>query len=551
MSENDGQQADPAKAGRGSLSAASVGVGTATAISRCLGLLRDIVIARLIGASAVADAFFVAFRIPQFFRRLFVEGAFAQALVPVLAEYQQQRHAQGERAALQGLVSAVSGVFGGALLVIVGLSMWLAPGLALLFAPGFGDDAEKLALTAELLRITTPYVLFISLTALAGAILNSQDRFVVPALTPLLLNLGLIGAALLVAPGFGQPVMVLAWAVLLAGVAQLLFQLPFLAREQLLLRPRWQPAHPGVTKIRTLLLPALFAVSVTQINLLLDTVLATLLVEGSVSWLYYSDRLAELPLGIFGIAIATVILPTLARIAQHPSNAQHAEQFRQTLAWSLRCVLVLGLPASIALIVLAEPILFLLFQYGAMQPADVHMSAHSLRGYALGLVAFMAIKVLASALSAQQAIAVAARIGMATVAFNLLLSGVFAIILQAGFGTGHAGLALGTSLAAVFNAWLLYRTLRQSELLRGGAIVRGEDLRVGCKVLAATSVMVLVLLALSPDATAWPEVGAWLRLQWVLGLCLSGLLAYAFALLVLGIRPAHFRPGSQGLPASD
>ncbi len=525
---------------------AGLSVGVVTTLSRCLGLLRDIVIARCIGASEAADAFFVAFRIPQFFRRLFAEGAFAQALVPVLAEYQQQRRDEGELIALRELLNAVSGLLGATLLVVVSAAMWFAPGVALLFAPGFADQPAQLALTADLLRVTLPYVLLVSLAGFAGAILNSQDRFVLPALMPLLLNIALVGAGLLLVPAAQQPVLVLAWAVLVAGVAQLLLQLPALAREQLLPVPRWQPAHPGVVKLRRLLVPALFAVSVTQVNLLLDTVLASLLDAGSVSWLYYSDRLAELPLGVFGIAIATVILPSLSRLAQLEDHAVSREPFRQTLGWALRCIVALALPASVALLILAEPILYLLFQYQAMQPDDVLMSAHSLRAYALGLLAFIAIKVFASGLYSQQAVAVAWRIAVSTVVCNLLLSAMLAAALQAGFGVGHVGLALGTSLAAAFNAWLLYRALRHSAALRGAPILLRADRAVMLKVLVACLVMGLLLYSQLPPASFWPEAGAWQRGQVVLGLCVAGLLAYGVSLAAMGLRPGHFRLEATG-----
>ena len=489
----------------------------------------------------MADAFFIAFRIPQFFRRLFAEGAFAQAIVPVLAEYQRQRQDSGEMAALRDLVNAVCGWLGLTLVLVVSVAFVSAPVMAVVFAPGFSGDPGQLALTAELLRVMMPYLLLVSLAAFAGAILNSQDRFLVPALMPLLLNLCLIGAALWIAPGLEQPVFALAWAVMVAGIAQLLFQLPFLAREQLMPRPRWQPSHPGLGKIRRQLLPAVFAVSVTQVNLLLDAVLATLLGEGSVSWLYYSDRLAELPLGIFGIAIATAILPSLSRLAQQTPQANSADQFQRTLDWALCCIAALALPATAALLILAEPILFWLFQYQAMRPEDVFMSAQSLRAYALGLLAFMAIKVLASRLYAQQAISVTMRIALWTVVGNLVFSLLLAAALQAGIGSGHAGLALGTSLAAMLNAWLLYRALAGSEVLRGERLLQATAKAVLLKVLVATLVMVALLFLLLPEPSFWPQASAWERGSVVLGQCAAGLLAYLGALIVLGVRPVDFR----------
>ena len=291
-----------------SLLRSSLVVGVMTMLSRVLGLVRDVVIAGYFGSSAAADAFFVAFKIPNFLRRLFAEGAFSQAFVPVLSEYRTRKPLEEVRI----LVSRVSGVLAGTLLMVTVLCMLGAPILIRLFAPGFIDEPEKLALAGDMLRITFPYLLLISLTALAGGILNSYGRFAVPAFTPVLLNLSLIGSTLWLTPYFAEPVMALAWGVVIAGVSQLLLQLPFLLPIHMLPIPRWDRGHEGVKRIMKLMIPALFGVSVSQINLLLDTVLASFLETGSVSWLYYSDRLSELPLGVFGIAIATVILPSLS-----------------------------------------------------------------------------------------------------------------------------------------------------------------------------------------------------------------------------------------------
>ena len=281
-----------------------------TTVSRVLGLIRDIVIAAFVGASANADAFFVAFKIPNFLRRLFAEGAFSQAFVPVLSDYRSR----GPHAAVRELVDRVAGVLGGTLLLITVLTVAAAPLVAALFAPGFVSQPYKYQLTSELIRITFPYLFLISMTGFCGAILNSYGRFAVPAFTPVFLNLSLIAAATVAAPWFDEPVFALAWGVFLAGVIQLLFQLPSLYRLELVPRPVLDTRHEGVRRILKLMVPALFGVSVSQINLLLDTVLASFLPTGSVSWLYYSDRLAELPLGVFGIAIATVILPNLSAL---------------------------------------------------------------------------------------------------------------------------------------------------------------------------------------------------------------------------------------------
>jgi len=362
-------------------------VSAMTSLSRISGFVRDMVYAQMFGAGTGTDAFFVAFRIPNFLRRLFAEGAFSQAFVPVFSEYQTQR----SRAELQELVDQVAGTLGAILFVISAIGVLAAPVLILLFAPGFTADAGKYELTVAMLRITFPYLLFISLTAFAGSVLNSCGKFSIPAITPVLLNLTMIAAALWLAPRMERPVVGLAWGVFIAGIIQLGFQVPFLRQVKLLPRPRWGWASQGVQQVLKLMLPAIFGSSVAQVNLLIDTLLASFLVSGSVSWLYYSDRLVEFPLGIFGVALGTVILPKLSR--QHASA--ETDGFSHTLDWALRWALLIGIPATVALIILSGPILSALFQYGQFDAHDVAMSTRSLMAFSLGLVAFMLIKVLA------------------------------------------------------------------------------------------------------------------------------------------------------------
>lgn len=422
-------------------------VGVMTMLSRVLGLVRDMVIARYFGAGAGADAFFVAFKIPNFLRRLFAEGAFSQAFVPVLSSYRQNQDISD----VKRLVGAVAGSLGLVLLAITLVAMLGSPVLTAVFAPGFLDDDAKFALTSDMLRITFPYLLLISLTAFAGGILNSYDRFAVPAFTPVLLNLSMIGAAVFMTPLMEEPVMALAWGVLIAGALQLFFQLPFLMRLGLLPRPRVDYRHEGVSRILKLMAPALFGVSVSQINLLLDTVLASFLQTGSVSWLYYSDRLSELPLGVFGIAIATVILPSLSR--KHA--AASADQFAATLDWAVRAVLLIGVPAALALALLAEPLIATLFHYGEVTDRDVSMAAQSLRAYSAGLLAFMLIKVLAPGFFAREDTKTPVKIGIIAMVANMALN--LALIVP----LAHAGLALATSLSAWLNGYLLWRGLRK------------------------------------------------------------------------------------------
>ena len=507
----------------------SATVGAATMLSRVLGLVRDVVLANVIGANGNADAFFVAFKIPNFLRRLFAEGAFAQAFVPVLADTREK----GGLKAVRELVDRVAGVLGGTLLVLTLLTIFASPVVATIFAPGFLRDPAKLALTGDLIKITFPYLLLISLTGFAGAILNTYRRFAVPALTPVLLNLSLIAVALWLTPAFEEPAFALALGVLIAGFAQLLFQVPALAGIDLVPRPRWAPEHDGVKRILVLMVPALFGVSVSQINLLLDTVLASLLPTGSVSWLYYSDRLTELPLGVFAIAIATVILPTLSGQRARADDPA----FSETLSWAIRSVLLIAIPATVALAFLAEPLLVTLFQYGAFGAQDRVMAAVSLQAYSLGLGAFMLVKVLAPGFYAREDMKTPVRIGIIAMGTNMVLNLLFVLPLLWWFNIGHAGLALATSVSAWLNAVLLYRGLR----LHGVLSITGIPVGWMIRIVLATLLMTLVLWWFTPNITLWENWNAWHRGYRLVGLCFGGLCAYAIGLWIQGLRPSMLR----------
>jgi putative peptidoglycan lipid II flippase len=504
-------------------------VGSATMVSRLMGLLRDVVLANLIGANGNADAFFVAFKIPNFLRRLFAEGAFAQAFVPVLADTREK----GGFAAVRELVDRVAGVLGGTLLLLTVLAIMASPVVATIFAPGFLRDPAKLALTGDLIKLTFPYLLLISLTGFAGAILNSYQRFAIPALTPVLLNLCLIASALWFAPHFEEPVVALALGVLVAGFAQLLFQVPALAGIGLVPRPRWAPRHEGVKRILLLMIPALFGVSVSQINLLLDTVLASLLPTGSVSWLYYSDRLTELPLGVFAIAIATVILPTLSGQRARADDPA----FANTLAWAIRSVLLIAIPATLALAVLAEPVLATLFQYGAFSEGDRMMAAASLRAYTLGLGAFMLIKVLAPGFYAREDMRTPVRIGIIAMGANMILNVAFVLPLMWWFNLGHVGLALATSVSAWLNAMLLFRGLRRDAVLPENLLLTKWIMQIG----VASAAMIVALLWMMPEGALWAGWSWWQRASQLGVLCVSGLVVFAASLLLSGVRAADLR----------
>ncbi len=500
-----------------------------TFLSRILGLIRDVIFARFIGAEAGADAFFVAFKIPNFLRRLFAEGAFAQAFVPVLSEYRSQ----GSMIAVKNLVDRVAGCLGLTLILVTTVAVLGAPVLTAVFAPGFISQPEKYQLASDMIRITFPYLLLISLTGFAGAILNSYDRFAVPAFTPVLLNVSLISAAIVASPHFETPVFALAWGVLAAGIFQLLFQLPFLLRLGLLPAPKIDWQDSGVKRILALMAPALFGVSVSQINLLLDTILASFLPTGSVSWLYYSDRLAELPLGVFGIAIATVILPGLSR--QHASAS--LEKFSATLDWALRMILLVALPAAVALIVLAEPILMTLFQYGKTTSADIAMSAWSLRAYALGLVAFMLIKVLAPGYFARQDMKTPVKIGVIAMVTNMVLNLLFMYPLYVYWNMGHVGLALATSVSAFLNAGLLWSGLRKAGVYRAQL---GWS-SYGFKLLLSNAAMLGVIFTLLRYFEGWQQ-WIWSERAGALAvICVTGAVVYLVVLIITGLRLKDLR----------
>jgi len=509
-------------------------VGAATITSRVLGFIRDMVLARYFGASGETDAFFLAFKIPNFMRRLFAEGSFSLAFVPVLSEVR----ASGDQRALKDLVDHVAGTLAGILLVITAVGILAAPVVLAIFAPGWAIEGRaEFGLSAEMLRITFPYILLISLTALAGGILNTFDRFLVPALTPVLLNLSLIAAAVLLSARLEVPVMALAWGVFAAGVVQLAVQVPALLRLGLLPRPRWGWRHSGVRKILHLMIPTLIGSSVAQINLLLDTVIATFLISGSVSWLYYSDRLLEFPLGVFGVALSTVILPNLSlKFAR-----QNPQGFSATLDWALRLALIITLPAAFGLAVLASPILVTLFQYEAFQMSDVDMSALSLSAYAVGLPAFIAVKVLAPGFYARQDTRTPVKIAITAMVSNMLLNLLFVVSLTfAGFRGPHMGLALASSVAAYINAGLLYRSLRRQGAYRPEAGWLRVLLAVGVGCLAM--VAVLAWLIDPPDQWAgWSAASRSYRLAFLIVL---GAVVYMIATLAGGLRLRHLEKGA-------
>lgn len=503
-------------------------VSAMTMLSRVLGLARDVVFAHTIGAGAGADAFFVAFKIPNFLRRLFAEGAFAQAFVPVLSEYREK----GSIEAVRGLIDRVCGCLAFTLLTLTLIVVVAAPAVTFVFAPGFWDQPEKFALTQEMLRITFPYLLLISLTGFAGAILNSYDRFAIPAVTPVLLNLCLISAAVWASPYFAEPAMAVAWGVLAAGMVQLAFQMPFLWRMRLLPAPKVDFKDDGVKRVLLLMAPAIFGVSVSQINLMLDTILASFLPTGSVSWLYYSDRLVELPLGTFAIAIGTVILPSLSRQHANEDATQFNEQFSAIMDWALRWIFLIALPAALALVIMAQPILTTLFEYGKTAENDILMASFSLQAYSLGLLAFMLIKVLAPGYFARQDTKTPVKIGIIAMGLNMVFNLVLVIPFHFLWQIGHVGLALATALSAFVNAGLLYRGLRKTGVYQP---LQGWGLYC-VRLIIANSLMVAVLWFALQMVDNWSALMVWERITNLGVICFLGLATYVVALFVVGLR---------------
>ncbi|RFA30355.1 murein biosynthesis integral membrane protein MurJ [Alkalilimnicola ehrlichii] len=494
--------------------------GSLTFLSRILGLVRDVIIGTVFGPSAATDAFFVAFKIPNFMRRLFAEGAFSQAFVPVLAEYKSQR-SQDE---VRQLVSRTIGVLGTVLTVITLLGMLGAPWVVSAFAPGFSDEPDKYELAVELLRYTFPYILFISLVACAGGVLNTYGQFGPPAFAPVLLNLTLIAGALWSGPFTDEPIKALGVAVLVAGVLQLLLQLPYLAKLGLLTRPRWGWKDSGVRKIMRLMGPAIFGSSVAQINLLVDTILASFLITGSVTWLYFSDRMVEFPLGIFGVALGTVILPRLS--SEFASKAP--ERFSNTLDWALRWVVLIAAPATVGLVLLSAPILSTLFQYGQFTAYDVRAAGLSLSAYALGLSGFILVKVAAPGYFARQDMKTPVVFAAISMVLNMILS-IAAVLWLRDSGVGHVGLAFATACAATLNAALLLVGLRRSGVYRASPGWWGLLAKVGF----ATVAMGALLAIPATNVEWWLEGTLWLRIGYLLGWIGLAVLLYFGCLALL------------------
>jgi putative peptidoglycan lipid II flippase len=493
-----------------------------TLLSRVLGFVRDLVIARVFGAGLATDAFFVAFKLPNLLRRLFAEGAFSQAFVPILAEYKNRRGVEETRQ----LVDHVSGALAAALFIVTLIGVLAAPLVILVTAPGFMGIPGKFDLTVELLRITFPYIFFISLTALAGGILNTYSRFAVPAVTPTLLNLSFIGFALWGAPYFDPPVTALAWAVFAGGVAQLALQVPFLARIGLLPRFKLNLKDAALWRILRQMGPAVFGVSIGQVSLVINVIFASFLVTGSVSWLYYADRLMEFPMGLLGAALGTILLPSLSKL-----NADRSAQaYSGLLDWGLRLTFLLAAPAAAALALLAVPLVATLFNYGAFGAEDVYATRRAVVAYSVGLIGLVMVKVLAPGFYARQDIKTPVKIALVTLGLTQLMNFAFIVPLQ------HAGLALAIGVGACINAALLLRGLRRRAIY---APQPGWPVFL-LKLAVAVYAMSVVLWIAMPGDAVWLAMGAAARAGNLAWIVLLGAATYFAALWLLGFRLSDF-----------
>jgi len=499
-------------------------VSSITMLSRVLGFVRDTIMARIFGAGIASDAFVVAFKLPNLLRRIFAEGAFSQAFVPILAEYKTQKGEEATRT----FVAYVAGQLTLILALVTLLGVLAAPWIVWASAPGFSDNPERFELTSDLLRVTFPYILLISLSSFASALLNTWNRFAVPAFVPTLLNVSMIVFALFLTPYFDPPIMAMGWAVLVGGLLQLLYQLPHLRKIGLLVLPRLNLRDSGVWRVLRQMGPAILGVSVAQISLIINTIFASFLVAGSVSWMYYADRLMELPSGVLGVALGTILLPSLAKT----HAAEDPAAYSKLLDWGLRLCILLALPCALALALLAEPLVVSLFQYGNFTANDADMTQRALLAYSLGLMGMLLVKVLAPAFYARQDIRTPVRIAM----FTLLMTQVMNLLFIFVIPLAHAGLALSIGLAACLNAGLLFWKLRA----RGFYQPQPGWAMFSSKLLAALLVMVVVLVGMLWLMPAWSDGNMLARLLRLGALVVAGALSYFAVLGILGFRLRDF-----------
>ncbi|QEY26748.1 murein biosynthesis integral membrane protein MurJ [Neisseria zalophi] len=501
-------------------------VGSLTMVSRILGFVRDTIIARMFGAGMATDAFFVAFKLPNLLRRIFAEGAFAQAFVPILAEYKQTRSEEATRE----FIRHVAGMLSFALVIVTAIGILAAPWVIYVSAPGFAKNADKFQLSADLLRITFPYILLISLSSFISSILNTYHKFSIPAVTPTLLNISFIVFALFFVPYFDPPVMALAWAVFVGGLLQLGFQLPWLAKLGFLKLPKLNFKDAAVNRVMKQMAPAILGVSVAQISLVINTIFASFLQSGSVSWMYYADRLMELPTGVLGAALGTILLPTLSKYAA----GKDTQEFSALLDWGLRLCMLLALPAAVGLATLSFPLIATLFMYREFSLNDALMTQSALIAYSFGLIGLIMIKVLAPGFYARQNIKTPVKIAIFTLVCTQLMNIAFIGPLQ------HVGLALAIGLGACLNAGLLYFLLRKHKIYQP----KQGWLAFIIKLFIALVVMgggLWLAQAQTYFPLQWVQVPGWQKAIQLSGLVVFGAALYFLSLALLGFRPRHFK----------
>ena len=498
-------------------------VSSLTGLSRVFGLLRDVVVSYFLGAGPLADAFFVAFKVPNFFRRLFAEGAFQQAFIPVLADY---RESQSE-SELQYFIRATAGSFATVLLVLSLLGSLFSTQLIHLFTFGAWAGEERSEAASTMLRVMFPYLGLISLTAFAGSVLNSYQKFAVTASAPILLSVCVIVAAVWAAMIMGHVAYAMAWGVLVAGLLQLIAHLPQLARLRMLKWPKWGFRHEGVRRILRLIVPGVYAASAGQINILVGTILCAQLTVGTVSWFYYADRIIQLPMALLAIALQTILLPNLSRL----NRSGQARAFSETLQWGVCIGILIGLPASVALYYIAKPILATIFLRGAFQEADLAMTAVALQAFAIGLLPMVLTRVFGPAYFSREDMHTPFVYATVGVAVNILLS------LSLFQWLGLLGIAYATTAAAFVNCMLLLRGL----VKRGIFKASHSYWRFIVASVLGSVVMTATLWGLDPGFDIWVLGVEWKRALWLFALVLGGLTAYVVVCLVCGLRPRHLR----------
>ena len=503
--------------------------GLTTLISRLTGFLRDVLFANYFGAGTNTDAFFVAFKIPNFFRRLFAEGAFTQAFVPVLQEYKLNKP--------ELLYEFVQFIFGNlffVLLIITLLGMYFSEELIYLFAPGFIDDPSKLTLASQMLYITFPYLLFISLTAMCSGIFNSYNRFILSGITPVFLNLSLIVFTIFSTTLFVIPILSLSYGVLVAGFVQLMIQLPLMYKLGFLKIPKINFYDKGSVKVIKLMGPAIIGTAAVQVNLLIDTIVASLLVTGSISWLYFSDRLIELPLAIFGIAISIVILPVLSEYFQKSKMNDYSE----TLEKSIKLSLLIAVPSMAGLIILSAPIVSSLFMYGSFESYDAKMTSMSLITYSLGLPAFIFMKILVTAFYSRQDMKTPVIYSLAGISLNIIANlAVVFVYFRHPFEGAHAFIALATSLSAWIQVILMSLKLKKINIVKDNIFFN----MISLKIIICALAMVLVLI-LSFDLSVFRDsLSVFERISSLFVYIMTGAIVYYLFLRVFGVKLSTFK----------